>query len=173
MAFFESFRQDNGNFISVQWTLKEWLTAKVIGCIAVLFLFGLAAMAWPTFCFLIYFISIEEQRKWIVRTAILACIYFLLDYHFGWLCWIMFRRFETPILDVFAIYDSALLLVFLTLLFFDRMIFENISPNNPVVTDDDRKIVLFIYAIIIGVGAYFLCSQLVPMLISQHVPPIN
>jgi len=127
----------------------------------------------PTLWFIFYFTSIEEQRKWIKVTAIGSGIYFLLDYHFGWISW----KFLTPIIGSegliwLATYNLALLFTFIVLLFFDRDLYY-INTNNPHYTDRLRITRLFWYSIGIAIVGYHVGELLIHVgAITQHVAPI-
>jgi ABC-type transport system involved in multi-copper enzyme maturation permease subunit len=173
MAFFESYRESNGNFITIPWTFGEWLGAKFIGIILAIIAISLFTIIIPTLWLIIYFFSIEEQRKWIKITAIASAIFFLLDYHFGWLSW----RFLTPIigpsgLDWLAAYNIGILFVFIILLFFDRDLYY-INRDNPHYTDRLRKTRLFWYSVGFAIIGYYIGLALLHVgVVTQHIAPV-
>lgn len=173
MAFFESYKTRSGSFITVEWTFREWVFAKILGYIACLYFIGLMALIIPTLWLLIYFISIEEQRPMINIVGILTCVYLLFDYHFGLICWSFIIPFlGEQVLNKIIYYSTGLLLVHATLLIFGRKIFFYIKNMAPEEACESALIfTFFVYTIMMCFGGYLMGEVFVSVFITPKPFP--
>ena len=165
MAFFESYKQKNGNFITVEWTFNEWIGAKIVGFLVMIYFVGIIALVIPTLWLFFYFISIEEHRNDLNITAVLAGIYLLFDYHYGLICWNLISVLFSP--ETFSkvvYYSTGLMFVHLILLFFGRKIYY-LEKN---VSDSARLLGLLCYTVVLIYFSYHAARILINLFISQQ-----
>ena len=165
MAFFESYKQKNGIFITVEWTFSEWIGVKIVGFLVMIYFVGVVALIIPTLWLIFYFISIEEQRNGLNITAVLASIYLLFDYHYGLICWNLIGIIFSP--ETFSrvvYYSTSLMFVHLILLFFGKRIYYLEKD----VSDSSRFFGLTCYTIALVFLCFQIADQLVDLFISQR-----
>jgi hypothetical protein len=170
MAFFQSIKGPNGSYFTFEWTLGEFVGSYAVGFVVAIIAGCFLSLVIPTLWLLFYFISAERFRFWLNLNGALISLFFLFDYHFGWVI--------TPILQpvigasgvtILANYTVGIMLVHLTLLFFDRKIFNSILPNDPSFTDNGRILALFFYTVFMCILGYSLGKFLVHSFLSQAI----
>ena len=167
-TFFKSTPDSNGGFTTVEWNLRDYLTAKAIIWMFVMALCVVLTSLIPTVWLLLYFISDEKERRVENIVAMLAGIYYLIDYHNGWVTFYFLRIFLSDnLINIFTYYNAGLLITHTVLLFFDRKIWFSADVED----DSDRmhKFVINVVAIIIG--GYILSHAIIPHVLAPVIIP--
>ena len=141
--------------------------------IVMILLLGVLASIFPIIMLLPYAMVViggnwEQMQLDRVRVnifAIIGYIYFMIDYHFGFIGWMFFySTFGPQFVDKLCYFNTALLLLNIFLMFFGNRIFNQI--NNGLVRLVAFGIILFLSSkVLLPIG-----KSLSPAITSQYVP---
>lgn len=164
-SFFKSTPDSKGGFTTIEWSLGDYLSAKTIGIVIAMALAVVFTSVIPAIWLLLYFISDEKERRVENVVAILAGIYYLIDYHNGWVTFMFLRIFLSDhLINLFTYFNAALLITHITLLFFGRKIWFSQE-----VEDETKSMTRFIGAVLSIIVIGYLLAQVV---IPHVLPPV-
>lgn len=172
MSFLKSYRQKNGDFITIQWTLGEYALAKLLGLAALLYFLGIVALIIPILWLFIYFTSIEEQRPAANIIGIVASVYMLVDYHIGLMNWsLLIPFFGEEVFKKIIYFIFGLMIAHIVLLFFGRRLYNYIEVLCPDSTESQVFMFFIIYTIAIIFGGYLVGQIIIESFISMAPYP--
>lgn len=164
MSFFKTYDK-NRSFLTIEWTLSELFKARILGVIIAMIVFGIFTTIIPTIWLFFYFTSIKNQRKEHNLIGMLAGVYFLLDYHFGWMCWIILNDLiGAKYYNILCYYNTALMITHFVLLLFDSVIWDLLKVND----NKSRARVFFIFVFFLVVVSYIFSELTVKNFITKH-----
>ena len=120
MGFLRSYRTGDNGFITIEWTIWDLLQAKLLAIIITMMVFGILTSLIP----LVWLFFISHQLQLTEKNTILLvfsrCI-FLVDYHFGWMCWIILNELFGRYYDYLCYFNTGLLLTHLFLFVLNQL----------------------------------------------------
>lgn len=166
--FFESLPDGKGGFTTIEWSLKDYLTVKAMGILVVMAATVITTSIIPAVWLLLYFISDEKERKVENIVAILAGIYYLMDYHNGWITFLFLRIILSDgAINAFTYFNTALIITHAILLFFGRRIYFTDNTLN-----DDERMGRFVGAVVVFlVIGYMVAHALIPHILPPVIIP--
>jgi hypothetical protein len=154
-------------------TFSELLMVNGGTLIVMMLLLGVLAFIFPILMLLMYTILIlsgnwEQNQINRVRVnifAIIGYIYFMIDYHFGFIGWGSFYiMFGAEFIDKLCYVNTGLLLLNILLMFFGNKLFNEIESGYSRLSV--FILILFLSSkILVPIG-----KSLTPLIITQHVP---
>jgi hypothetical protein len=131
---FYQFFNFGGFFGVIRHTFADIVSINIFTLITLLALVGVLAAILPLFFTLFYaLLVLLDPPQWEGKSAernllsiftILACAYFIADYHYGWLAWIVVVNFFGPeFADTLCYTHTTILLLNVFLVFFGHVIF--------------------------------------------------
>lgn len=153
--------------------LSDVLFANFMTLIVMILLIGTLATLVPFFILILYTLSVilgswdemDEQRIMMNLISIIGYVYFMIDYHFGFLGWRFFHTFlGTELVDKFCYINTGLFLFNVLLLFYGNKIFKSVGlPIGRLLV---FIVMLFIgYKVLVPIG-----GVLAPLITKQYVP---
>lgn len=172
MARYEFFKVGNktvGYDISLEDSIGRNLFAYLLTAALFAFLGSVLATIIPAVLFIVYFYTINEQ-KWLNNAVgAVFCLYFLLDYHFGWLCYGFFNNLVSDKwYNRFIVLNLGLLITNIILLTYNLTIKDRIF-NEPI----DKNISHKEIAIGLMLGIMFVSSLMFDKVVTKYKEPIK
>ncbi len=133
---FYQFFNFGGFFGVIRHTFADIVSINIMTLITLFALIGVIGAILPLFFTLFYgLLVLVDPPQWEGKSAernllsfftILSCIYFIADYHFGWLSWLVVLNFFGPeFADTLCYIHTSILLLNVFLILFGHIIFLN------------------------------------------------
>ncbi len=166
--FFESIPDGKGGFTTIEWSLKDYFTVKIMSILVVMAATVIFTSFIPAIWLLLYFISDEKERKVENIVAILAGIYYLIDYHNGWITFLFLRIILSDgAINAFTYLNTALIITHALLFFFSRRIY---FADNTL--DDKERMGKFVGAVVVFlVIGYMFAHAIIPHILPPVIIP--
>lgn len=164
-----------GGMIGVnEFTFGELVAVNGISMVVMIVLVGLLAALFPFLMlafYLIFLLMGNWEQNLIDRArcnlgGIIGYIYFMFDYHFGFIGWSFMHTFiGTDGMNTLCYVNTSLFVINLVMLFFGNRLFADIQYGLV-------RVLFFIGALYFGHKIIRPISEaVIPSLVSQHVPP--
>lgn len=123
MSYFKGVSQKDGTVNFYPWSLGDSVNVTLTAFLLQIALVGLLSVIVPTFCLLLYPISVVIHRKQQAIIGIISSIVCLLDYSFGVFSWHLFHKFPEFYAMIITV-NLIILGLHLITLFFDELTSE-------------------------------------------------
>lgn len=170
MGFLRSYRTGDNGFITIEWTIWDLLQAKLLAIIITIMVFGILTSLIPLVWLFFYFTPVTAHRKEYNIIGFLAGVYFLVDYHFGWMCWIILNELFGRYYDYLCYFNTGLLLTHLFLFVFESTMWNRLIKHNS--EEITRRIFVICVFLMVFVG-YFIGGSMVKSFVTKYKEPVK
>tara|TARA_R110000772_G_scaffold17946_3_gene50083 strand:+ start:197833 stop:198333 length:501 start_codon:yes stop_codon:yes gene_type:complete len=133
MGWIKTFGRKDGGYDSFNWRLSDSFAVMGVTILFWIFLILFASLIVPFFMLLFYAWTVDYQRKPQTIVGIVACLFWLADFHFGGFHYDLGTIYPSTYM-VISTLNLIMLPIFICLLIFDKSIFEALhSLKFPVI----------------------------------------
>lgn len=160
MSWKKVLKNSDGSYDIFDWNLGMSFGVGFTHILTLILMATIINLLIPIWGFFFHMLSFARARFEQVVISIIGCIYWFVDYKFGFISWHILRR--TPeIYDWLNTYMAVSLIIFVLYLLFDRYIVAFYRSTSFVVS--------LIAPLVVGYLLFPIVAEILPKLITMHV----
>lgn len=156
MRFYNTFKKDNGNYSTQEWSSDEEFNYGFIKFIVIGLIVSFVSAIASVICIIARIWDYEENEKKINYIGVFTAMYFIFDIKNGWVInWVLNIFLNPETIKGLFIWNVSLLATHILLLIFGDTVFYNI--NN----EENRKPLLFIITLFGLILSFFIVKAFI------------
>lgn len=130
MKFYNTFKRNNGNYVTQEWSGEDVFNYDIIQFFFITLIGSLLSVISSAICLIVKLYDYEEDQKAPSIFGIIFSLYFVLDYYFGWVITFLLKLIESDVIVAnMCAWNIAMLITHVLLLIFGDTIYYNTKIN--------------------------------------------